>query len=65
MLTIIRTLPNGDKIETTIVDRLATDVIQRPSIAAGLGTTIIVLKPRLLTEAELLLEGQRVVECRL
>ena len=62
MLTICRRLANGDEVETTIADKQATDVIRRPSIREDLGATIIIFKPRPLSEAELLLEGQRVVE---
>jgi hypothetical protein len=65
MLTITRTLPNGDRVETTILDGQSLDVIQKLATAPGLGAKIIVMKPRPLTEAELLLEGQHVVECHL
>ena len=58
MLTIKRKLANGDEVETTIADGQATDVISRPPIMEGLGASVIVLKPRPLTEAELLLQCQ-------
>ena len=51
--------PGDNKIvETTIVDSEAVDVITVAPIKAGLGAKITIMKPRPLTEEELLFQRQ-------
>ena len=65
VITVTRKLDDGRTVETSIEHGQAVDVITTPPSMPGLGAMITVLKPRPLTEAELLLADQHAVQIRL
>lgn len=60
-ITVTRKMSDGKTVEIAIADGQAVETITTPATKDGLGASITVLKPRPLTEVELLLAGQRAV----